>query len=171
MYRDVGGDWFLWNVHTHTSWGCHGGSDVVTFLYYGIWPRICRSCLCTKLHVFIFRKTEMVVCRHLVCNTTLYVRVIFSFLNCLHLHKQKSERMCYVIGLVIAVNKPGWLNSLLMNMLYTPIPVAARFKHCVCGCSLAGIAGWTSHGGMGVCLPCNTGTACIQTVASRRLRM
>jgi len=121
-----------------------------------LWVLLCRSCLYTKLHVFIFRKTEMFVCRHLVCNTTFYVRVIFSFLHCLHLHEQncrfqKSERIRYVIGLVIAVSKPGWLNLLLMNT-YTPIPVAARSKQWVCGCSLAGIAGSNSAGGMGICL-------------------
>ena len=61
--------------------------------------------------------------------------------------------MHFVIGLVIAVSKPEWLNLLLMNM-YTPIPVAARSKHWVCGCSLAGIAGSNPAGVMNVCREC-----------------
>jgi hypothetical protein len=95
-----------------TSWGSHSGSDVVAFPYYRICRRVrvCGSCLCTNIHGFMFRKTEVFVCWHLACNTTLYVRLIFSFLHCLHLHQQngrfqKSERMRYVIGLVIAVRQ------------------------------------------------------------------
>jgi hypothetical protein len=61
--------------------------------------------------------------------------------------------MRYVIGRVIAVSKPAWLNVLLMNM-YTPIPVAVRSKHWVCGCLLAGIAGSNPAGGMNVCECC-----------------
>ena len=61
--------------------------------------------------------------------------------------------MRYVIGLVITVSKPTWLNLLLMN-LCTPIPVAARSKDWVCGCSLAGIAGSNSAGVMDICREC-----------------
>jgi len=51
--------------------------------------------------------------------------------------------MRYVIGLVIAVSKPEWLNLL-----------ATRSKHWVCGCSLAGIAGLNPAGVMNVCREC-----------------
>jgi hypothetical protein len=61
--------------------------------------------------------------------------------------------MRYLIGLVIAVSKPAWLNVLLMNM-YTPIPVVVRSKHWVCGCLLAGIVGSNPTGSMEVCREC-----------------
>ena len=61
--------------------------------------------------------------------------------------------MHYAIGLVIAVSKPAWLNSLLMDM-YAPIQVAVQSDHWVCGCSLAGIAGSNPTGGMDVCREC-----------------
>ena len=57
--------------------------------------------------------------------------------------------MRYVIGIVVAVSKPAWLQLLLMNM-YTPIPMAARPKqwdYCCCSCLLAGIAGSTNPSG------------------------
>jgi len=40
------------------------------------------------------------------------------------------------------------------GMKMAPIPVAARSKACVCGRSLAGIAGSNLAGGMDVCLLC-----------------
>jgi hypothetical protein len=37
------------------------------------------------------------------------------------------------------------------HMIFEPVPVAARSKAWVCGCSLAGIVGSNSVGGMDVC--------------------